>query len=256
MNAIDERAIREQLERAVEVIEPIAPPLDGLRTLARRRRRARRYGGGFLAVAAMAAIVLIAVVVVPGGSGKQTVRAATMPSRQSFLTFAAAHGALKELGPYEEGNGFYGAFTTRAGVGVAKYRSNEWTLMGSVVTSLGSGRYIRLMGFESPLQSAGSGSDTPSLSVHTLGGDVSYYGARLREMGGRWQPAMFGSCGHGDLCPPGTTEPYLHHSGYGLVSVQNDCVPYCAAGTDYRVRWNWSPILARFVAVKVTPLSR
>jgi hypothetical protein len=256
MNAIDERDIRAQLDRAVAAIEPVAPPLDGLRARAGRRRRIRQGGAGFMAVAAVAAIVLIAVVVLPGGGGKQTLKTATAPSRASFVAFADARGGLKIVGPFEESNGFYGAFTTKAGIAIATYRAHHWTQSGPVVTSLGSGRYVNLLRFAPALPAAGSRDPTPSVYLREIGGDVSYFGSFLRKVGNRWTTARFGSCGHHHLCArAGNGEPYLHHgSAPGLVSIQNNCTPDCAAGTDYRVSWDWNPSQQQFDAVKVTKL--
>lgn len=256
MNATFDRDVRDQLERAVEVIDPTPPPLDGLRARAVRRRRVRRTGAGFLAIAAVAAIVIVAVVVVPGSKGNQTLRSADQPSRASLTAYADAHGALKQLaGPYESGAGYFGAFTTKAGVAVATYRDDHWVQSGTTVTKLGSGRFINRLRFAAGLWTSGeTGAVPPSIYLRTIGGDVSYFGSVLRESNGVWAPARFSGCGHRDACTPGTSEPYLHESNVGLVSVNNSCTPYCAAGNEFKVRWRWEVASQRFIWANVTKL--
>lgn len=257
MTLIDEREIREQLERAVDVIKPVAPPLDALRARARRRSRNRRTGLGLMAVAAVAAIVLIAVVVLPGGGNKQTVKPAHAPSRASLVTFANANHALKRIvGPYESANGYYGAFTTKTGVDVTTYRDGAWQLSGSPVTALGNGRWIMRMQFTPPLAGPGTAGTTPTIYIREMGGDITYAGWFLRKEGAKWVPARFGTCGHQHLCyPHSNSEAYLHQSATGLVSVSNNCTPDCAAGTEYRIHWRWSAGRQEFVATDVKPLA-
>jgi hypothetical protein len=256
MNAIDESAIREQLARAVEVIEPVAPPLDGLRTRARRRSRARRTGWGMFAVAAVAAVVLIAVLAVPGGR-EQTLQPAKAPSRASLISFASAHHALhRVVGPYRASNGrYYGAYTVNAGIQVVTYHHNRWVSFAPVDTLAGNGRSTVLMKFDPSFQMTRAMDGSPSIYVRVVGADVSYYGFVIYFIDGNWYNATF-LCPHNRLCRPGTGGmPYFHRNYSGvLTSVINDCSPSCAAGTDYRLNWKWLTKFGVFKATKVTKL--
>jgi hypothetical protein len=259
MTMMDESEIREQLERAVDVIEPVAPPLDALRSRARRLGRMRRTGWGTLAVAAVAVIVLIVVVVVPGGGNKQTLQPAKAPTHASLVSFASDNHALKQIaGPYQgEDGSYYGSFATKTGIVLATYHGAKWHQSGPTIMKLGAGRWIMRLAFWPGLGRAA----TPSVYVRVMGGDITYAGSILRRVAGSWRTAAFGRCGmhgsaYGGLCPSGDSEPYLHRAAQGLVSVNNNCTPSCAAGNQYRVRWVWNATLQRFVATKVTKVVR
>jgi hypothetical protein len=258
MTVMDERDLRAQLERAVEVIEAVAPPLDSLRSRATTRTRVRRIGWGAMGAALVAAVVLIAIILVPGG-GNQSLTPAKAPTRASLVSFADARHAMKRItGPYQgENAGYYGAFTTEAGIVVASYRRGAWHQSGPTLTTLGGGRWVNRLAFAPGL----GGSSTPTVYLRIVGGDISYAGSVLRRLGDAWRTATFGPCGahgsaYGGLCRAGNSEPYLHHVEGGLMSVNNNCTPSCAGGTSYRVRWAWSPARQRFVAGKVTKVVR
>jgi hypothetical protein len=258
MTVAYERDIRAQLERAVEIIEPVAPPLDVLRSRATKRTRARRTGVGVVAVAAVVVIVLIAVLVLPGSGGRETLQPAKAPTRASLQSYATSHGALKHIiGPYNASPGFYGAYATKAGIQVVTYHRNRWARFAPVDTDLGNGRSISLMNFDRSFQMARSTDRAPSLYVRTIGADVSYYGFVIYFIDGDWYDGTF-MCPHNVLCRPGTAGmPYFHRTPSGvLTSVINDCSPSCAAGSDYRLNWNWLPKVGVFKATKVTKLVR
>lgn len=247
MNAVDETQVRDQLERAVNVLDPVPPPLDLLRSRAARRRRTRRTVGGVMALAvagAVAAIVVAVVTVAPGGTGRLQV--ASPPTHESLVRFAKSHSGLKVAGPFEGKPGWYGAYTTKRAIVVAAYAGGRWHQDGPVVTSLGKGRFVTGLG---PGPRLGASATTPSITVRVIGGDVSYFGSVLRRADGRWRAARFGTCGHDRLCYPSSSEPYGHLTAAGFVSVNNDCTPNCAAGTEYRVTWKWRPVLGKFAAV-------
>jgi hypothetical protein len=245
MNAVDEASVREQLQRAVSVIDPAPPQLDMLRSRAVRRTRTKRVAGGVMVLAvagAAAAIVATIVSVAPGGNSR--VQIASAPTHQSLVRFAKAHGGLKVTGPFAAKPGWYGAFTTKRAIVVATYTGQQWHQDGAAVTSLGAGKFVSRLG-EGPQL---AGATTPSIYVRVVGADVSYFGSVLRRSGSRWRTARFGTCGHNKLCYPGNSEPYGHPVGHGFVSIANDCTPNCAAGTNYRVTWQWRAAQAKFVA--------
>jgi hypothetical protein len=106
-----------------------------------------------------------------------------------------------------------------------------------------------------PTLPGANGTGAPTVYVRVIGGDITYAGWFLRQVGQHWDPARFGTCGHHGLCyPHANSEPYLHQTRTGLVSVSNNCSPDCAAGTDFRIQWVWNPTREIFVAVKVTKL--
>lgn len=248
MNDFHEAQVREQLARAVRGIDPVAPQLDTLRSRAVRRKRTRRTVGGVMAVAvagAAAAIVATVVAAAPGGNGQ--VQVASSPTHQSLVRFAKSHGGLRVAGPFAGKPGWYGAFTTRRAIVVADYVDHQWRQDGAAVTSLGKGRFVTRLGLGPRL---GSAATTPSIAVRVIGGDVSYFGSVLRRDVNGWRTANFGRCGHHGLCfTPSNSEPYGHTVSGGFVSINNNCTPNCAAGTEYRVTWRWSVGARKFVAI-------
>lgn len=241
MNTIDERAIRDQLERAVAPLDPVAPPLDALRERAARRRRLHYSLGAGVAVAA-AAIVAVVLVVVPGG-GSSKVVVGTAPSTDSLKAYAAAHHGKHVAGPIESGSGFFGAFAVKRGIQVVHYVAGEWQSDGAVVTKYGPGRWV--------MKIADAGAiipGHPAFVERYQGGDVSYFGGVLSNVGGSWQAVRFAKCKQKELsCTyAGTSQPYGHIQGGRFVSIHNDCTPYCAAGTEYRVTWRWDAAAHHF----------
>jgi hypothetical protein len=248
MNPTDEMSIRDQLDRAVRLLDPVAPALDNLRARAGRRRRNRRATGGFMAVGVVGAMTAIfATVIVGAPSGKASLQVAAAPTHQSLVRFATANGGLKIAGPYGGKSAWYGAFSTKHAIVVADYDGTRWRADGPAVTSLGKGQLVTRLGRGPQL----GGEATPtSFAVRVIGGDVSYFGSVLRRSSDSWGAAKFGGCGHSGLCyTPSTSEPYGHRVGAGFVSVNNNCTPNCAVGTEYRVTWRWSAPKDKFLAV-------
>jgi hypothetical protein len=243
MTTFNEQEIRERLELAVAPIDPLAPPLDVLRARAVKLRRFRiSVGGGLLAAAAAA--VTVAVVVVPA-NGSSSVQVASTPSTASLTSYAATQDGKHVTGPVLDGNQYVGAFATKKAIVVVRYASGAWHADGKPVTKYGPGRYVR------KLQDGGSViPGATSFVVHTIGGDVSYFGGVLYDAKGTWTAAKFATCGHQKLCAAGDEEPYGHLAAGNFTSVSNDCLPYCAAGTNYRITWLWSGSAQRFQAVK------
>jgi hypothetical protein len=96
----------------------------------------------------------------------------------------------------------------------------------------------------------------PAFEMRYRGGDVSYFGGVLYladENTGQasWRAARFDRCDvKGLSCEyRGTTQPYGHVVNGSVVSMHNDCTPYCAAGHLYRVTWQWSSADQRFEVV-------
>lgn len=246
MNAVDERSIREQLERALAPLDPAAPPLDTLRAQAARRRRFRySIGAGLTTVAA--GIVVAVLIVVPGGKPKSVV-VGNGPARDSLAAFAAAQHGKHLAGPIESSSGYYGAFTVKKGIQVARYAAGAWRLDGDVITKYGPGRWVVKM-------SDGGGviPGRPSFQMRYQGGDVSYFGGVFflaDENSGHatWRAARFGRCNLKKVSCyyPGETQPYGHVVDGVFTSIHNDCTPYCAAGTDYRFTWKWDSPEQRF----------
>jgi hypothetical protein len=251
MNTLDESEVRKQLERAVDQLEPVAPPLEMLRARAVRRRRSRRTAGSLmvLAVAGAAAAIVVAVAVLaPSGNDRLQVAAgsvATAPTHASLVRFAKAHGGKHVAGPFTGASASYGVFSTKQAIVVADYDGTQWHQDGPAVTALGKGQFVTRLGLGPQL---GAHPSTPSIYVRMIGGDVSYFGSVLRRTGGQWRAAKFGACGHNRLCYPSNSEPYGHVTAGGFVSVSNNCTPNCAAGTDYRVTWAWNPAKQKFDA--------
>jgi hypothetical protein len=242
VNAIDEQAIREQLESAVAPLDPDAPPLELLRTRAVRRRRLR-YSIGAGLTAAAAAIVAVVLVVVPGDGSKQQVSVDRAPSADSLAAFAATQHGKHVAGPIESTSGFYGAFAVKKGVEVVRYVDGAWQADGAVITDYGPGRWV--------VSLSGAGSvvpGVPSFVMRYRGGDVSYFGGVVALADGVWRAAEFATCSNRELScwNPGTEQPYGHVVNGRFVSIHNDCTPYCAAGTDYRVTWKWYRAAGRF----------
>jgi hypothetical protein len=254
MNAVDETSVRDQLEQALSVLDPAPPQLDTLRARAGRRRRTRRVFGGFLVVAtAGVAVAVIAAVVTVAPAGRDKIQVAAPPTRDSLVRFATANGALKIAGPFGGNPGWYGVFSTKHAIVVANYVGQQWRPDGPAVTSLGPGRFVTRLSQGPALGSA----ETPSIAVRTVGGDVTYFGSVLRRGTHRWLPSNFGPCAHHKLCySPSNSEPYGHPAGDGFVSTSNNCTPYCAAGTNYRITWRWSAPKQKFAAVSERALKR
>src|SRR4051794_35000910 len=96
MNVLDENEIRDQLRLAVDVIDPVAPPLSEIEQRAGRRKRTSRIAIGVGAVALAGAGALVAaliVAVLPGA--KEAIAPAAVPSHRSLVDFAVGHGAIK-----------------------------------------------------------------------------------------------------------------------------------------------------------------
>lgn len=254
MNAF-EMSVREQLERAVRLLDPVAPALDTVRARAGRRKRTRRAAGGFMVVGVAGAVAAIFATVIAGApAGKARVQIASPPTHESLVHFAKAHGGLKIAGPFAGQPGWYGAFSTKRAIVVADYVAAHWQTDGPAVTSLGKGQFVTRLG-EGPR--LGDSATTPSIAVRMVGGDVTYFGSVLRRGADRWLTATFGPCGHHGLCyAPSNSEPYGHPAGTGFVSINNTCRPNCAAGTEYRVIWRWSPPKRKFVAASEQPLKQ
>lgn len=247
MNPADETAIREQLDSALSVINSVAPPLDAVLSRATRRKRTRRIAGGFMAVAATgAAVAIVATVVSAAPTHDATVKVGAAPSHASLVAFAKAHGAKKIAGPFRGTSGSYGTFTTKRAIVVAHYDGTQWQQDGAPVTKLGPGRFVMKLSKGPQL---GNNVSSPSFAVRVVGGDVSYFGSVLYRDANGWRPANFGTCGHHKLCySPSNSEPYGHVKGGQFVSINNDCTPNCAAGTEFHVFWKWNAAKAEFVA--------
>jgi hypothetical protein len=247
MSETNEKEIRELLERAVAPIDPVCPPLDVLRARAVKLRRFRiSVGGGLLAAAAAA--VTVAVVVVPA-SGSSSVHVASAPSQASLTSYAAAQGGKHVAGPIGTGP-YYGAYADSHGIEIVKYAGGSWHADGKPITPYGKGRDI--------LRIADGGSVVPGVASfveRTRGADVSYFGGVVYDADGTWTPAHFGKCtGHKGLSClyGGPLEPYGHVASGSFVSISNNCIPYCAAGTDYRIAWRWDAAKKQFDAIDVT----
>lgn len=246
MNEINEKEIRERLERAVAPLDPVAPPLDALRERAVKLRRFRiSVGGGLVAVAAAA--VTVAVVVVPA-NGSQSLHTATAPSAASLSKYAAAHDGKHVAGPIGSGP-YYGAYADKAGIEVVKYAGGAWHADGTV-SKYGTGRFV--------MRIADGGDIVPgavSFVERYRGGDVSYFGGVLYDANGTWTAAHFAKCpNHKALsCAyAGDSQPYGHIAMGKFVSVSNNCTPNCAAGTNYVITWRWDGAHKQFVAANVT----
>lgn len=255
MTPVDETSIRDQLARAVDILDPAAPPLAELESRAAKRRRTFRLATGFGAVAlAGACAAVVAVVVITAGSGGTAkVTPAAAPSASSLADFAAANGALgtadqhKITGPLPGTSGYYGAFIVRQGVSLAAWDGSAWQLDGATITKFGKGKWILRV---APGPALGDASTTPSVYVRGLGGSVSYFGFVLRRGTAAWHTTSFGGCGHHKLCyTPSDSEPYGRPGNTGFVSVNNSCTPDCAAGNEWRVDWRWDVAKDEFVAV-------
>jgi hypothetical protein len=243
MNDLEANAIRDQLRQAVEVLDPVGPPMSAIQQRAVRRKWTNRLGIGLGGVALAGAGALVATLIVAASPGsKATITPAATPSRQSLVDFATANGAITSrfgqqvAGPIKSPTGFYGAFTVKSGVQVAAWRDSKWTRDGTAVSKLGPGRFVMRL-TEGPTL---SDMQAPTFYLRTMGGDVSYFGSVLQNRRGRWAPVHFTGCRHHGLCPPGTSEPYARPHGTRMVSVHNTCTPNCADGTHYRVRWWWA----------------
>ena len=258
MNALDEAGIRAELHQALDVLDPLPPPFAAVMARGRRRRRTRLVVGG-LVVAAAAAVTVVAVVVVAPGGGSQTVRTASPPP--PLRPYARDNGGVPVkhspdsldwvAGPVKTATGSYGAFVTKRDLVVVKVVKGEWQTEAKV--ALGEGPPSSRLGLQvGPTLPSG----IPTFVSRGEGGDVSYFGAVAADLGGKWRYAGFGSCGKGGCVNNANAASYLRMTGRGLVSEQNNCSPYCAAGTEYRVRWQWDAAKQRFEAVAVTPVKR
>jgi hypothetical protein len=248
MNSVDETSIREQLQRAVEILDPVPPPLAELEARAAKRRRMVRLVGGFGGVALAGACAAVVVVVITAGSGDAAkVTPATAPSSQSLTNFAMANGAVRGYhnkspvigGPFHGQDGYYGAFTVKAGVGVATWNGSAWRVDGPTVKKFGPGQFLLKIG-------AGPAVNGPSLYVRGAGGDVSYFGYVLQDGASGWAPVLFGKY---------DSLPYGHPAPPGFVSVRNTCRPDCAAGTHIRDFWRWHATKGKFVLARSHRLS-
>jgi hypothetical protein len=258
MNALDEAGIRSELHEAVDGFDPLPPPFAAVMERGRRRRRTRYVLGG-LAVAAAGAVAVVAVVVLVPGGGTQTVTSATPPP--PLRPYARDNGGVpvKHMkdsldwvaGPVKTATGRYGAFVTRRDLVLVEVVKGEWQTLARVPLDEGPASY-RLGVQPGPTLPSG----IPTFISRGEGGDVSYFGAVAADLGGRWQYAHFGSCGKGECGNNTSAASYLRMTGAGLVSEQNDCSPYCAAGTEYRIRWQWDVSKQRFDAATVTPIKR
>ncbi|HEX3907377.1 MAG TPA: hypothetical protein VHW92_05560 [Mycobacteriales bacterium] len=256
MNALDEARVRSELHQAVDVLDPLPPPFAAVIAKGRRRRRTRLVVGGLTLAAAAAAAVVAVVVIAPGG-GTQTVRTASQPP--ALRPYARQNGGVpvkhsKEsldwvAGPVTTPAGRYGAFVTKRDLVLVKVVKGRWQTEAKV--ALGEGPPTLRLGVQAgPTLPSG----IPTFISRGEGGDVSYYGAVATDLGGRWQYARFGSCGKADCGNNINEASYLRMAGSRLVSEQNDCSPYCAAGTEYRIRWQWDESKQRFEAASVTAI--
>jgi hypothetical protein len=244
MNEMTEKEIRERLERAVAPIDPVAPALDVLRERAVKLRRFRiSVGGGLLAAAAAA--VTVAVVVVPA-NGSSSVHVAAAPSQSSLTKYAADHGGKHASAPVVDGSHYVGAYSTKNGIQVVSFGNGAWRADGSEITKYGPA--IKLG------DASGVIPGHAAFAVRTIGGDVSYFGGVLYDANGTWTPAHFAKCpAHKALsCAyAGNEQPYGHIVGGEFYSVSNNCLPNCAAGTDYSITWRWNPAKKQFAAAEI-----
>lgn len=255
MTAVDETSIRDQLTRAVDILDPAPPPLAELQARAAKRRRTFRLTAGFSAVAlAGACAAVVAVVITTGSGGTTTVTPAAAPSASSLANFAAANGALgtadehKITDPLHGSAGYFGAFIVKRGVSLAAWDGSAWHIDGATITKFGKGKWILRV---APGPALGDAATTPSVYVRGIGGSVSYFGFVLRREAAGWHTTSFGSCGHHKLCyTPSDSEPYGRPGNDGFVSVNNSCTPDCAAGNEWRVDWRWNAEKDEFVAVR------
>ncbi|HEX3898505.1 MAG TPA: hypothetical protein VHW74_04985 [Mycobacteriales bacterium] len=245
MNEMTEKEIRERLERAVAPIDPVAPALDVLRERAVKLRRFRiSMGGGLLAAAAAA--VTVAVVVVPA-NGSSNVHVAAAPSQASLTKYVADHGGKHASAPLVDGSHYVGAYSTKNGIQVVSFGGGAWRADGGEITKYGPA--IRLG------DASGVIPGHAAFAVRTIGADVSYFGGVLYDADGTWTPAHFAKCpAHKALsCAyAGPEEPYGHVATGSFVSVSNNCLPYCAAGTNYLITWRWNAALKQFGVKSVT----
>jgi hypothetical protein len=257
MNALDEAGIRSELHQGVDVLDPLPPPFAAVIAKGRRRRRTRRVVGGFAVAAAAAAAVVVVVIIAPGG-GTQTVRTASQPP--ALRPYARQHGGVPVkhstdsldwvAGPVTTRTGRYGAFVTKRDLVLVTVVNGQWQTEAKV--ALGEGLPTFRLGVQAgPTLPSG----IPTFIARGEGGDVSYFGSVAAELRGKWQFALFGSCGKGACGNNVNAASYLRMTGRRLVSEQNNCRPYCAAGTEYRIQWQWDVAAQRFEAASVTPIS-
>ena len=256
MSVLDEAAIRSELHQAVDVLDPVPPPFAAVLQRGRRRRRARLLVGGIGLVTAVAAAVVAVVVIAPGG-GTQKVSTATPPP--PLRSYARANGGTPVkpsqfslpwlVGPITTATGRYGAFVTKRDLVVVRLVHNQWQTQASV--PLGEGPPMFRLGVQrGPTLPSG----IPTFIARGEGGDVSYFGSVAADLGGTWSYARFGGCGTAGCGSDVNSASYLRMKRGALVSEQNDCTPDCAAGTEYRIRWQWDPAKQRFEAASVIPV--
>jgi hypothetical protein len=256
MTGLDDTNVRDELTRALEVFDPAPPPFAAILARATgRRRRRRRVTTVFSMVAlpaAVAAVVIAGVSINPGSTAQ--VRTAS-PTRHSLVTFAKAHGGKVIGGPFAGTATSYGAFATKKGIVVADYTGSHWQLDGPPITSITPAGAVQKIARGPVLATS---APTPAIWAKIEGGDVSYFGVVLHHVGDRWRLAKFGTCGHHNLCYGVTNEQAYGHpvGGRGFVSVQNNCKPYCAAGTNYRIHWQWKASRGRFETTSVHNIKR
>lgn len=239
MNAIDERAIRQQLERAVAPLDPAAPPLDTLRLRARRRRWVRLSGAGLVTAGVAATVIAVSFARTTSDTG---LLAVPPPSHESLATFAASQHGKHVVGPIDTDSGYYGAFAVKKGVEVVRW-TGAWRPAREVITNYGPGRWVvRLSDADSVIPGAAA------FEMRYRGGDVSYFGGILSDVSGRWRAERFDRCAEKNISCNfrSSTQPYGHVVDGAFVSLHNTCTPYCAAGHIYRVTWRWNSTTDRF----------
>lgn len=250
MNALDDESkIREELQRALDVVDPTAPPFARIAARAQSRRRKARFLGGIGGVALAGACALVAVVVISLNSGDSSstnhpskiVPAKTGPTTASLLDYAKANGEVKSLkkqyvvdGPFRSGADlYYGAYAVKKGIDVVTWNGSTWQLARPTITRFASGQFFLKA-------TIGPQIGSPSLYIKFAGGDIAYGGSVLRYVDKTWKFVEFGRY---------TAIAYGHPSAKvgWFTSVRNDCKPNCAAGTDYRTQWVWSAAQGKFL---------
>lgn len=248
MNQLSADEVRQRLQSALEEITPRERPLPELRQAAGRRKRQRWFlaGGLGAALAGAAAAVLVTLFVGSTNSKATLPPTATSSSPPPLAAYAHENGGKRVAGPVKDASGEYGAYTTKKQIIVVQAVDGQWQQDGKALHNPGF-----LSGFRvgPTIDSAGA-----TFLLKTTGADISYAGMVILRLDDSWHFARFGKCGAGQ-CYPGNSEPYLRVGGPAdLISINNDCTPYCAAGTTYRVAWSWDPEQQKFFAVSVTKL--
>ena len=236
--------VRQRLQSALEEITPLERPVPELRHAVGRRKRQRWFLAGGLGSALAGAAAAVVVTLVVGSNTTARLPISKSPTPPPLATYAHEHGGKRVAGPVNDASGEYGAYTTKKQIVVVKAVDGQWQQDGKPLHNPGF-----LSGFRvgPTINSAGA-----TFLLKTVGGDVSYFGMVVIRLDNGWHFARFGKCGAGQ-CYPGNSEPYLRAGGSADVfSINNDCTPYCAAGTMYRVAWSWDPEQQKFFAASVT----